>query len=121
MKSILDFAGKSLVVIGALMFLVLTFIVKSDGISGTQDLLGLTVPQPPEFTVFIPYLGYLIGILFEMLSLHGLASLGLPLIVIVFGLKVSELSRVSGSEVLPEKFQKSALELQKEIEERHYK
>ena len=121
MKSTLDFVGKSLVVVGALMFFALTFIVKSDGVSGTQDLFGLTVPQPPDFTAFIPYLGYVIGKLFEMISLHGLVSLALPLMIIVIGLKVSESSRVSSKEVIPEKFQKSALELQKEIEEHHYK
>lgn len=121
MKSILDFVGKSLVVVGALMFFALTFIVKSDGVSGTQDLFGLTVPQPPDFIAFIPYLGYVIGVLFEMVSLHGIVSLALPLTLIIIGLKVSKSLKVSRKEVIPEKIQKSALELQKEIEERYYK
>ena len=125
MKSILDLAGKSLVVVGVILFLVLTFVVKSDGVSGVQDLLGLTIPQPPAFTTFIPYLGYVIGIVFEMFSLHGVIALGLPLLLVGTGMHlvkgVSDVLSANQNEGIKQKYTtKSALELQKELEEKLY-
>ena len=52
----------------------LVFIAKSNG-KVTEDLLGLTIPTPPEWTAYIPVLGLLLENLFELFSFHGLIVL----------------------------------------------
>jgi hypothetical protein len=88
MKKTLKIISTILITAGVLSFIILTFVVKSDGLSGTEDLFGFAIPQPPQFTTYIPYLGYIIGIIFEMFSLHGLVTLALPLSLIGIGLRI---------------------------------
>ncbi len=121
MKSILELTRNIFITAGVLSFLVLTFVVKSDGLTGTEDLLGFTIPQPPQFTTFIPYLGYVIGIFFEMLSLHGIVTILVPLALIGAGMKIDKYIEEERVEKPAQKyFEKSALEMQKELENTFY-
>lgn len=90
MKNILEITRTVFITAGVLSFFILTFVVKSDGLSGTQDLFGFAIPQPPQFTTFIPYFGYLIGIVFEIFSLHGLVTLAVVFSLIGIGLKIDK-------------------------------
>lgn len=125
MKNVAKLISNCLITAGILLFLVLIFVVKSDGVSGVQDLLGFTIPQPPAFTTFIPYLGYVIGVIFEMFSFHGVITLGLPLLLIGTGIHLAKvasdgLTTNHTKEINKKYTTKSALELQKELEEKIY-
>lgn len=67
---------------GVLAFLILSFVVTgTSGESFPRDLFGLPIPTPPIWTSYVPFLGGIIGFIFELFSLHGLIE-----ILIVFGL-----------------------------------
>ena len=121
MKSILEIIRNIFITVGVLTFFVLTFVVKSDGLTGTEDLLGFAIPQPPQFTTFIPYIGYVIGIFFEMLSLHGIVTILVPLALIGVGMKIDKyIEEERVEKPSPEYLERPALELQKELENTFY-
>ena len=40
-----------------------------------RDLFGLKVPNAPLWTSYIPYLGWVLSLVFEFFSLHGIIGL----------------------------------------------
>lgn len=72
-KKFLASVGMVLIVFGLIFFIIFPNIMTSDPIeSFPRDLLGFTVPHPPMWTSYIPYLGWLLEIIFSIFSLHGL-------------------------------------------------
>lgn len=53
--------------------------------SFSRDLLGFPIPHPPSWVSLIPYLGWSLGIIFELFSLHGLVTIGISVLLISFG------------------------------------
>jgi len=76
--------------VGIITFLVLSFIVKSDG-KVTYDLLDLRIPTPPLWTSYIPYIGPFIEFLFQFFSIHGLITLTVAGVISSIGLYILEL------------------------------
>lgn len=79
-----------LISLGVISFLGLTFIVVGDSYGNTQDLFGFRIPTPPAFLSFIPIVGYILGIIFEMFSLHGLITIAISFGFIGLGLSIKD-------------------------------
>jgi hypothetical protein len=99
MKIILMVAGRVLLISGFIFLFVFPFIVISDPAAGTRDILGLQIPQAPEWTSYIPIIGWLIGIIFESISLHGLVHLSITLILVIAGNTLVDLGRKRNEKV----------------------
>ncbi|PJE64242.1 MAG: hypothetical protein COU90_04040 [Candidatus Ryanbacteria bacterium CG10_big_fil_rev_8_21_14_0_10_43_42] len=54
-----------------------------------RDLFGFAIPTPPTWTVFIPYLGYILNFIFEAFSLHGLVQLSVFIVLLGIGITFS--------------------------------
>ncbi len=79
------FFGKIMISLSILFILIFHFIVT--GTSGeifSRDLFGFIIPTPPLWTTLIPFIGYFLGIIFEMFSLHGLV--GISIFIIIFSI-----------------------------------
>lgn len=75
MNKIYSVIGIALIVSAILFISVFTMVVSvTDGESVKRDLFGLVIPEPPLWTSYIPFIGFFIGILFELFSLHGLVG-----------------------------------------------
>lgn len=69
----------------AIAFLVIhSFIIVSDGIVAT-DIFGFQIPEAPLWTTYIPVVGWLIGLIFEYFSLHGLVGVVIFLTLLTTG------------------------------------
>lgn len=58
-----------------------------------RDLFGFPIPHPPLWTSYIPFVGGLLGIIFELFSLHGLVNIIISALLFGIGslfLKLSE-------------------------------
>jgi hypothetical protein len=76
MKTFLRFLGTMLIICGVIFLFIHSMIVT--GISSesfARDLFGFPIPHPPLWTSYIPYLGGLLGFIFEFFSLHGLVGI----------------------------------------------
>lgn len=93
MKKILRVSGFIVILAGILFLLVGALVVISDGEKKT-DVFGLTIPETPTWTGYIPFLGYGIGLVFESFSLHGLVVITVFGILISFGYAMIHLSKV---------------------------
>lgn len=86
MKKVLQLFGIGIIVCALLLVCILFFVrISSESGSVTTDVLGLSVPQPPAWTSYVPYLGSAIGALYEMFSLHGLVVVGILVLLIPLG------------------------------------
>lgn len=84
MKKILTTAGYSLIVLAVLITWIFSSIQKSGpGDVFAQDLLGLTIPNPPSWVGMVPYLGGFIEFLYSLFSLHGLVIVGVWLVCLL--------------------------------------
>lgn len=63
--------------LAALIFLFVhnSLLTKSPDEPFARDLFGFYVPTPPVWTSHIPYIGFVIDVIFESFSLHGLVGL----------------------------------------------
>lgn len=79
-----------ILIIFAIIFLIAhTFIrVGSSSEEFSRDILGLAVPTPPVWISYIPYLGFVIGAIYEFFSLHGLVGLIIFSISLPAGIKL---------------------------------
>ena len=84
-KKVIQFIGKVFISIAIIFLLVHSFVVVSDK-SITKDMFGFTIPEPPLGTSFIPYLGALIGFIYQYFSIHGLV--GIIVTVLLFGIGI---------------------------------
>ena len=70
--------GYLFILSGVIFPLILNSIVTAtEGESFSRDLFGLPIPHPPTWVSLIPFLGWLLGIIFELFSLHGLVIAGI--------------------------------------------
>ncbi|GDX62388.1 hypothetical protein LBMAG33_6980 [Candidatus Levyibacteriota bacterium] len=86
MKKIIQFVGKIFIGIAIIFLLIHSFVVVSDG-SITKDVFGFTIPEPPLWTSFVPYLGYVIGFIYQYFSIHGLV--GVIVSALLFGIGIN--------------------------------
>lgn len=100
MRLISKILGLMIVSFGFISFLVLTFVLKTDG-KVTQDLLGFTVNTPPTWTVYLPYIGTLIDYTFQLFSVHGIFAFILPLFSFSIGFKLLSFSAHDTSRISP--------------------
>lgn len=82
MEKVIKFIGKVFIGIAIIFLLVHSFVVVSDG-SISKDVFGFTIPKPPLWTSYIPYLGYVIAFIYQYFSIHGLV--GIVITVLLFG------------------------------------
>lgn len=81
--------GQALIVCAFIFLVSNMFLVRiSSGVS--YDLLGFVIPQPPVWTSFIPWLGAVIGTLFEFFSLHGLVTLIIFYLLMYLGIHIKK-------------------------------
>lgn len=64
----------------------------SDNSSNVYDILGFQVPTPPLWTGNIPFVGMMIGTIWENISLHGLATIGILVVLLGVGYLFSVIS-----------------------------
>ena len=75
-KNIFKFIGILLIVGGVIFLLTYSMIVTSvSSESFARDIFGFPIPHPPVWTSYIPYLGGLLGFIFEFFSIHGLVGI----------------------------------------------
>lgn len=89
MKKFIRAIGNIFVVAAILFLLIHSFVVVSDG-SVTKDLLGFTIPHPPQWIIWVPYLGGLIGFFYCWFSIHGL--IGVVIIALLMGVGIKLIS-----------------------------
>lgn len=55
-----------------------------------RDIFGFAVPHPPMWTSYIPipYLGWLLNIVFESFSIHGLVHILISGILVYIGMRL---------------------------------
>lgn len=83
MRKIFRSIGTTLYVLAFLFIVLNNFIVTGKGGEDfTRDIFGLPIPHPPLWISYIPYLGFLIGYLFEFLSIHGLVTIVIFIVII---------------------------------------
>ncbi len=94
MKKLFQSLGTLFIISGFIFMLVDSMIVTgTKGENFSRDLLGFPIPQTPEWTSFIPILGTLFRIVFELFSLHGLVGtviFGILLYIGFFLMKLSD-------------------------------
>lgn len=88
MKKIIQFVGKIFIGIAIIFLLIHSFVVVSDG-SITKDVFGFTIPEPPPWTSFVPYLGYVIGFIYHYFSIHGLAGVIVSALLLGIGINLN--------------------------------
>lgn len=117
LPKVLRVLGWIFLVIAAVSFFVLTFIVVGDG-SNTYDLMGLIIPQASMWTSYVPYVGWVVAIFFELLSLHGLAVISLSILFSYLGYSLIRYSEHLSSNTRKELPERKALssEGRKELE-----
>jgi hypothetical protein len=93
-KKTYSILGNIVIALGFVFFFVFPFILVSDvSESNPQDIFGFAVPQPPIWTSYIPYIGWVIGRLFEFFSLHGLVYILITGTLISVGNKLLDISK----------------------------
>ena len=86
MKKLFEIIGILFILSGIVFLLIHSFIVTaSPDESFSRDLFGFPIPQPPVWTSYIPYAGHVIGLIFELFSLHGLIGTGIAGILFYIG------------------------------------
>ncbi len=78
MKKVITYLGYSMVIVAMVCTGVLSFIrVSGPNDQYAQDLLGLSIPTPPTWTIFIPIFGDFIEFIYSLFSWHGLVIIGI--------------------------------------------
>lgn len=82
-----DLIGRVLIFVAFVFIILNTFVIVADPInhSRVDYFFNLEIPAPPEWTIYIPYLGYPIGMMSEYFSLHGLATIFVFVILLSIG------------------------------------
>lgn len=88
MAKIIRVFGNILIALSVLFLLASSLIVVSDG-HVRKDIFGMTIPTPANWTSFVPYLGFVIGVIFELFSIHGLVVIVITLLLFAAGMKLS--------------------------------
>jgi len=89
MKKLHLIIGKIFIGIAIIFILIFSFVLtKSPNESFSRDILGLSIPTPPVWTSFIPYLGGFLGFIFEFFSLHGLVEILIFITFLSVGIKL---------------------------------
>lgn len=89
MNKIYSLAGQGVVVVAVIFLLAHSFIaIKDPTESFSRDIFGLPIPTPPEWTSYIPYIGFVMGFLYEFFSLHGVVGLVIVVILFTIGAKL---------------------------------
>ncbi len=87
MKKFIRVIGNIFVAAAILFLLIHSFVVVSDG-SLTKDLFGFIIPNPPSWTGWIPYLGYIIALFYGWFSIHGLVGIVISSLLMGVGVKL---------------------------------
>lgn len=90
---ILSITSSLFIIVSILSVFILTFIVKSSGNGKTEDLLGFVIPHPPTFLGMIPWLGYVLERIYELLSVHGLVVISMFFVFMSIGLSIKNYSK----------------------------
>lgn len=86
MKKLFQVVGTVFMISGIIFLLIHLFIVTgSPDESFARDIFGFPIPHPPIWTSHIPYLGFFIGIIFELFSIHGLVGLAISGMLLYIG------------------------------------
>lgn len=77
-KRLFQILGVLIMIIGVIFLLTHSFIVTGrQGEDFARDLFGFPIPHPPVWTSFIPFVGSLLGFIFEWFSIHGLIGISI--------------------------------------------
>ena len=75
-KKVSQITGWILMFVGIIfLFLFSSLVTGSHDESFARDLLGFPIPNPPEWTTFIPFVGGILMFIFSLFSLHGLVEI----------------------------------------------
>ncbi len=86
MQKVLNVVGIGLVACSLLFLAAMTMVRTSDTVNlVTTDVLGLAVPEPPEWTSFVPVVGGAVAVVAQMFSMHGVATIGFFLVLMYAG------------------------------------
>lgn len=86
MKNLFQGVGM-LFIFSALIFLVIYSMVVTGSANEdfARDIFGLPIPHPPVWTSYIPFVGSLLGTVFEFFSLHGLVGMVIAIVLFSIG------------------------------------
>jgi len=101
MKKYIRIAGTIIIAL-AFIFILLFSLIKvgdpNDNIS--RDIIGFKVPTPPMWTSFIPYLGFILAIVIEFFSLHGLVGIVAFMVLFLIGTKLMDIGKPNNNQML---------------------
>ena len=85
-KKLSQASGVLFMISGIIFLLIHSFIVTgSPDESFARDFFGFPIPHPPLWTSYIPYLGFVLRIIFEFFSIHGLVGLVIFFVFLFIG------------------------------------
>lgn len=65
-----------------------------------RDIFGLTIPEPPLWTSYIPYIGFIVRVIFELFSLHGVVGVAIAILLFSTGNFLVKLSNKEISQII---------------------
>ena len=84
-----NFLGNTFITSAYLFIIIFSLVVVGDQNEPiTRDLFGLEVPHAPPWTSYVPYAGWVLGVIFEFFSIHGIVGLIIFSTLLYIGLEL---------------------------------